>query len=161
MKCPYCKEEIKERAKKCKVCGEVLGLRGKLRIVVGLLGGLLAILVPIGTTTLAILELKAKNVAVKEKNMAVKERNVAVLTKDLVLQATQDIFDKLPKKDIEAAVKSDIKSRGISRESGFSSIETGNYSEAEEKFRRKIEINPEDETAKRGLIYLRVLPEPE
>lgn len=154
MECPFCKEEIKEGARKCKVCGEFLGHRGRLKIFTGLISVILSILIPIGTTTIAILEFQARNRAVEEKKLAERktvsvEKEANVLTR--VLKNNPNA-DKIVRK---AALTVDPEI--VKMYQGYREIEKGNYLKAESEFKNIIKQSPEDEKAQRGLIYSRVL----
>lgn len=148
MQCPYCKEEIKEGAKKCQVCGEFLGLRGKLKNFTGPFGGMLSILIPVGALGLACLEFHARNVAVAEKKVAVANEEIAVEVRDeAVTMIAEEIDRRVALKGIKTYLSPEK----------YAQIMRKSYIGAEQEFIAKIEEDPKNEEAKRGLIYLEVL----
>jgi tetratricopeptide (TPR) repeat protein len=105
MECPYCKEEIKDGAKKCKFCGEILGSRGRLKNLTSVLGGLLSILIPIGSLFIAYLEHQGRVQAVQEKVIVEQEA-------ERDKKATQDILRQIPAEFISRQAARDLRPSG-------------------------------------------------
>ncbi len=104
MECPYCKEEIKQGAKKCKVCGELLGSKGRVKSLTSVLGSLLSILIPVGSLFIAYLEHQGRVEAVEvqketEKDKKATEQILKQIPTDLIsIQAERELK---PKKEPE------------------------------------------------------------
>lgn len=143
MVCPYCKEEIKEGAVKCKNCGEFT----KHRIRVGpLLRTLFQILIPILSLSLAFLEIQNTKEAQAAEKGAREET-----------EQTLAILETMPKELVYERALSGIEPNILQMDPGFQEIEKGNFFQAEEIFQRRLEENPKDEIAKRGLATSKVL----
>lgn len=150
MVCPYCKEEIKEGAVKCKNCGEFT----KHRIRVGpLLRTLFQILIPILSLSLAYLELQSRKVAEVKRDEA---QATAVAAREEAEQ-TMAILEMIPKEIIHESALSGIEPNVLRMDPGFREIERGNFVQAEKIFQRRLEENPTDEIAKKGLATSKVL----
>jgi tetratricopeptide (TPR) repeat protein len=105
MECPYCKEEIKPTAKKCKVCGELLGSRGRLKSLTSVLGGLLSILIPVGSLFIAYLEHQGRVRADRDKEEVKMEA-------ERYKTAADDILAQVPAQVISRQAARELKPTG-------------------------------------------------
>lgn len=143
MECPYCKEEIKQGAQKCKFCGEILGSKRRFKNVTSVLTGLLSILIPIGSLSIAYLEHQGRVQADRAKEEAQLEK-----------KATQDILDEVPPQIISSAIK---KVSNVSESLGYDYLKKDDPKKAIVEFKKTLERNPEDEAARKGIIYAETL----
>jgi len=162
MKCPYCKEEIITGARKCKICGEFLGVSSRLKRFTGLIGGVLSLIISIGSLGLAYLELQGRIKAENDKKIAIEEKNEAVEQKikaEEVTEQTMSILNKVPKEVIIDVANSELNRVDNKTKAAYHRMMNDRYSlaDTEEQFRNVIEKNPDNEIAKRGLIYSKVL----
>jgi len=98
MECPYCKEEIKEGAKKCKVCKEVLDHTRSFKNFMSVMSGLLPVFVSLGSLSIAYLEYQGRVRAVDEKEIV--ERNK---------EAAEDILRRIPIESISDAARDELR----------------------------------------------------
>jgi len=162
MNCPYCKEEIKAGAKKCKICGEFLGFSSRLKRFIGLLGGFLSLIITIGSLGLAYLEYQGRIQAEEDKNVAVEEKRMAFEEKAMAEEETRltlSVLEKVPKHIIEGLARSEFEAADNEVKPVFRMMMNKEFAPAEMRFMELIKRNPDDEKAKRGLIYSRVLKE--
>lgn len=144
MECPHCKEEIKQGAKKCRTCGELLGWRGVLNSFSVFLAGLLSVLVSLASLGIAFLEYQGR-VRAEEARQAV----------EIEKQASQDILRKIPLADVARAVEEKIEFEEDS--AGYIYLKKGELEKAVEEFKKILEENPKDTRARKGLIYSETL----
>ena len=144
MECPYCKEEIKQAAVKCRNCGEFLRLTVRL---VPLLRTLVQVVVPVLSLSLAYVEFGRANR--ESQRRAVAETAEAVAKAET--QQTRAILEQMPRGVLLEKARSEIEPQ-ILRE-----IERGNFTGAEAELETRLKANPEDDSARRGLIYSRTL----
>ena len=215
MECPYCKEEIKEGAKKCKVCGELLGSRGRLKSLTSVLGGLLSILIPVGSLFIAYLEHQGRVQAVQEKVIVEQEaERDKKATEDILRQIPAEFISRQAARDLrpsgepefeavppdeesqrrageikellsegDKAIEADDPDRAeqfyrkaevlekelpqvqqitkqyVPKSLGYVYLRKGEPEKAIEEFKKALERNPEDEDARKGLIYAEALAE--
>lgn len=161
MECPYCKEEIKEGAQKCKVCGEFL-IRDRNRFwkLPDALNVLLAILVPLASLGFAFIEFQAREQAVDDKEMVEMDRELTVTAWRDVLgeikEETAQLNDPSTYTTIveNAAMKLEPGEEPDSPKSiGIALLQEGEPREAIQHFRDAIEEDPTDIVARKGLIY--------
>jgi len=213
MECPYCKEEIKDGAKKCKVCGEILGSTRRLKGVTSILCGFLSILIPIASLFIAYLEHQGRVQAVQEKVIVEQEA-------ERDKKATEDILRQIPAEFISRQAARDLRPSGepefetvppdeesqrtvgqikelvsegnralaggdadraeqfyreaetiekaspqvqqitkqyVPKSLGYVYLQKGEPQKAIEEFKKALERNPEDEEARKGLIYAETL----
>jgi hypothetical protein len=166
MECPYCREEVKQGASKCKNCGEFLQLRNRL---VRSLSGLLTILVPFLSLLIAGWQVYEKDVAIGKKEQAQDDARQAQQEARL----TTEILSEIPREIVRETALSegsepvgrdrpghpmiDLPRRPRADEPGYREIQEGDYSAAEREFKERIQMDPRDENAQKGLIYLRLL----
>jgi hypothetical protein len=146
MECPECKEEIKDGAKMCKICKAKIGKWAFWRKSTDYLKSLLAILIPVGSLGLAVLEFHAKNIAVAAKDIA--EQEVAL---------TKEILEAVPREAVMESARSEIGPEIRGDDPAYRFLETGEYSAAEREFKEIIRENPEDTDARKALIYTKIL----
>lgn len=105
MECPYCKEEIKQGAQKCKFCGEILGSKRRLKNITSVLSGLLSILIPIGSLSIAYLEHQGRVQAVQEKEIVEREA-------ESEREATEEILEQIPREFISRQAGRELRPSG-------------------------------------------------
>lgn len=102
MECPVCKEQIKEGAAKCPVCGEILAPGRKMgRFFVAFVSGTFSVAVALASLGVAYLEYQGRVEAVEEKEVAQAETQMAEAEKE----AAEEILRKIDPQDLQAAVQ--------------------------------------------------------
>ncbi len=101
MECSCCKEEIKQGAKKCKACGEILAPGRRLKnLVGGFVGGGLSVFVSIASLGIAYLEYQGRVEAIEEKEIVEVEK-----------EAAEDLLKRVPNDSLSAAVEEKIQQK--------------------------------------------------
>jgi tetratricopeptide (TPR) repeat protein len=98
MQCPYCKEEIADGAKKCKICGEVFGSQLFFKRINGFVAGILSIVVSIGSLAVALLEYKSKVEALLDKEKAVMDKEAAV---EILREVPSEVILNVARKELK------------------------------------------------------------
>jgi hypothetical protein len=153
MECPYCREDIKDEAAKCKFCNEFLTYKRK--IWASLLS-FLSILVPIASLSFAGLQYWEKRDAVDQRNDAIKQQDIAEGGKEAAIEILKT---RVPRQSIQRALREDLerpKPEGLAME-GYERLESRKYEEAKPILEEAVKENPENEMVQRALIYSEVL----
>lgn len=149
MECPYCKEEIKDSAKKCVKCGEILKGWGKVNFFFKIIVGVLSVLIPVFTTSIAILEHV-------DKLRVEKEKAIVEIEKQATDEVLETIAKKVPKEAIERAATEDLKAAQPSLDTGIRRLKT-NPNVALREFDRVVKKDPKSIDARKGAIYSKIL----
>jgi len=141
MQCRYCREEIDDKAVKCRFCNEFLTYRKK--IFASLLS-FLSILVPIVSLAFAGLQLWEKRTVEAEKRVVEEERNR--YESETILQ-TEFIRENVTRNEISGALEKEPEE--VRASAWKSPVE----------LRREMEIAPENPVLQKALMYSKVLQE--
>jgi hypothetical protein len=150
MECPMCKEQIREGARKCPRCGEMLSSVTRAgKWFTGIVSGSFSVAVALASLGFAYLEYQGRVVAVEEKELVQAEKEAAV-----------EILQKIPAADLAAAVAEtiqEIPDFEIVGSNGFQLLREGDLQRAQFEFTKDLKINPENFLATQGLLYTELL----
>ena len=156
MKCPYCREEIADGAKKCKVCDEFLGFGGRLKRMTGPVTSIIAAVVSIVSLTFGYIQLRGKNQAVQERDVAEERQEAAVTERDSVATAarTTAVAAEQALAQLDHVTLTRIARATFQEDSSATALMSSDPGRARAEFVRRLEADPSDVKARTGLLLL-------
>ena len=153
MECPYCREEINDKAVKCKFCNEFLTYGRKIWFS---LLSFFSILVPIASLSFAGLQYWEKHNAMEQRDDAIEQRDIAHGGKEAAIDILKT---NVSRRDIQRALSADLgrsRPEGLAAE-GYERLESKKYEEAKPILEEAVKEDPKSESVQRALIYSEVL----
>ncbi len=156
MKCPFCKKEIPDGARKCEHCSEYLGFFGWLKRFTGQATAILAVFVSIASLSYGLIQQLDRNQAVEEKEVAQEQAEEAVAEKEAAVvearateQAAGLALAELNRDQLEHVARATFKT-----DHEVMSLMGSNPTAARRTLESRLEMNPSDVKARTGLLLL-------